>query len=103
MSSNRQINILYNILGVQNLAKVMGWQVLSASSFLGNGAVEPLGSAAGCLLSNAKADKFLAVRHCPQWHCQQFNYTVYMAQVCRHYLLKILLPMSKRENSLKPT
>ena len=54
----------------------MGWQVLSASSFLGNGAVEPLGSAAGCLLSNAKADRFLAVRHSPQ-----FNYTVYMAQV----------------------
>jgi len=83
----------HQISGVQNLARVMGWQVLSASSFLGNGAVEPLGSAAGCLLSNAKADRFLAVRHSPQ-----FNYTVYMAQAPCGSTLDSVIEDKKWEN-----
>jgi len=65
----------HQISGVQYLAKVMGWQVLSSSSFLGSGPVEPIGSAAGCLLANASGNRFLAVRHSPQ-----SNYSVYMAQ-----------------------
>lgn len=56
----------HQINGVQSLAKVMGWQVLSSSCFLGSGAVEPFGSAAGCLIANPKGDKFAAVRHSPQ-------------------------------------
>jgi mediator of RNA polymerase II transcription subunit 17 len=83
----------HQISGVQNLARVMGWQVLSASSFLGNGAVEPLGSAAGCLISNAKADRFLAVRHSPQ-----FNYTVYMAQAPSGTTLDSVIEDTKWEN-----
>ena len=42
------------VTGVQALARVMGWQVLASSCFLGSGAVEPFGSAAGCLLANSK-------------------------------------------------
>jgi len=56
----------HQVTGVQALAKVMGWQVLASSCFLGSGAVEPFGSAAGCLLANTKGDRFVAVRHSPQ-------------------------------------
>jgi hypothetical protein len=61
---------------VQALAKVMGWQVLSASNFLGCGSVEPFGSAAGCLLANTKGDRFLAIRHSPQ-----INASIFLSQV----------------------
>merc|ERR1711973_890162 len=44
----------HQVTGVQALARVMGWQVLASSCFLGSGAIEPFGSAAGCLLANAK-------------------------------------------------
>ena len=47
----------HQVTGVQALAKVMGWQVLASSCFLGSGAVEPFGSAAGCLLANSKGMK----------------------------------------------
>ena len=47
----------HQVTGVQALAKVMGWQVLASSCFLGSGAVEPFGSAAGCLLANSKGEK----------------------------------------------
>jgi len=56
----------HQVNGVQALAKVMGWQVLASSCFLGSGSVEPFGSAAGCLLANPKGDRFVAVRHSPQ-------------------------------------
>ena len=47
----------HQVTGVQALAKVMGWQVLASSCFLGSGAVEPFGSAAGCLLANNKGNE----------------------------------------------
>jgi len=65
----------HQVTGVQALARVMGWQVLASSCFLGSGPVEPFGSAAGCLLANSKGDRFVAVRHSPQ--C---NATVYVSQ-----------------------
>lgn len=76
----------HQISGVQNLAKVMGWQVLSSSSFLGGGAVEPFGSAAGCMLGNSRGTRFLAVRHSPQ-----SNYSVYMGQVQNKHHEKIFI------------
>merc|ERR1712096_317898 len=39
---------------------------------LGRGAIEPFGSAAGCLLANSKGDKFVAVRHSPQANASVF-------------------------------
>lgn len=65
----------HQVTGVQALARVMGWQVLASSCFLGSGAVEPFGSAAGCLLANSKGDRLVAVRHSPQ--CKA---TVYVSQ-----------------------
>jgi len=65
----------HQVTGVQALARVMGWQVLASSCFLGSGAVEPFGSAAGCLLANSKGDRSVAVRHSPQ--C---NASVYVCQ-----------------------
>jgi len=65
----------HQVTGVQALARVMGWQVLASSCFLGSGAIEPFGSAAGCLLANAKGDKFVAVRHSPH-----ANATVFVSQ-----------------------
>jgi len=83
----------HQISGVQNLARVMGWQVLSSSSFLGCGAVEPLGSAAGCVLSNAKGSRFLAVRHSPQ-----YNYTVFMAKAPNGTTMNSVIENKKWEN-----
>jgi len=58
---------MFQINGVQSLAKCTGWQVLSSSiHHLGCGQVEPLGNATGCLLANPNGDKFIAVRHSPQ-------------------------------------
>ena len=48
----------HQVTGVQALARVMGWQVLASSCFLGSGAIEPFGSAAGCLLANAKGQRY---------------------------------------------
>ena len=39
--------------------------MLSSSNNLGCGAVEPLGSATGCLLSNPTGDRYIAVRIVP--------------------------------------
>jgi len=55
----------HQVTGVQALARVMGWSVLASSCFLGSGAIEPFGSATGCLLASDKGDKFIAVRHSP--------------------------------------
>merc|ERR1719186_7537 len=62
----------HQVTGVQALARVMGWQVMASSCFLGSGAIEPFGSAAGCLLANSKGDKFVAVRHSPQANASVF-------------------------------
>ena len=42
---------------MQALAKCTGWTVLSSSSNLGCGPVEPLSNATGCLLSSPKGDR----------------------------------------------
>ena len=62
----------HQVTGVQALARVMGWQVLASSCFLGSGAIEPFGSAAGCLLSNARGEKFVSVRHSPHANASVF-------------------------------
>jgi len=87
----------HQISGVQILAKVMGWQVLSSSGFLGSGAVEPFGSAAGCLLANGKGTRFLAVRYSPQ-----SNYCVHMAQAPCEDFLSSIVENSKWENLPSP-
>ncbi|CAB4069617.1 MED17 [Lepeophtheirus salmonis] len=55
----------HQVNGVQALAKVTGWQVISSSSNLGSGVVEPLGNAAGVLLSSPTGDRFISVRPSP--------------------------------------
>ncbi|QQP56152.1 Mediator of RNA polymerase II transcription subunit 17 [Caligus rogercresseyi] len=55
----------HQVNGVQALAKVTGWQVISSSCNLGSGVVEPLGNAAGVLLSSPSGDRFIAVRPSP--------------------------------------
>lgn len=62
----------HQVTGVQALARVMGWQVLASSCFMGSGAIEPFGSAAGCLLASSKGDKFIAVRHSPHANATVF-------------------------------
>ena len=55
------------LLLLQALAKCTGWAVLSSSSNLGCGPVEPLSNATGCLLSSPNGDRsvhaVLVVRH----------------------------------------
>ena len=46
-----------NVIFLQALAKCTGWTVLSSSSNLGCGPVEPLSNATGCLLSSPKGDR----------------------------------------------
>ena len=57
---------LFQINGVQALAKCTGWTVQSSSNNLGCGPVEPLGNATGCMLANQTGDRFIAVRHSQQ-------------------------------------
>ena len=82
------------VTGVQQLARVMGWQVLASSCFLGSGAIEPFGSAAGCLLANSRGDKFVAVRHSPH-----ANAAVYISQApCSDFFATPIVQSSKWEN-----
>ncbi|XP_044748120.1 mediator of RNA polymerase II transcription subunit 17 [Coccinella septempunctata] len=57
---------LHQILGVQSLARTMGWQSLANSNHLGTGSVEPLGNASSCLLASPTGDRIIAVRCEPQ-------------------------------------
>jgi mediator of RNA polymerase II transcription subunit 17 len=52
----------HQITALQNLAKCMAWQILSNSTHLGIGAVEPLGNASSCLLASPNGDRILAVQ-----------------------------------------
>lgn len=66
----------HQITGLQNLAKCMAWQILSNSSNLGIGSVEPLGNASSCLLAAPNGDKLIAV----QVRCDpQIDVKVYIA------------------------
>lgn len=80
--------------GVQLLAKTCGWNVLASSCFLGSGATEPFGSAAGLLMANTKGDKFIAVRHSPH-----ANATVYISQApSSDFFATPIIQSSKWEN-----
>ena len=84
----------HQVTGVQALARVCGWQVLASSCFLGSGAIEPFGSAAGCLLANAKGNKFVAVRHSPH-----ANATVFISQApSSDFFATPIIQSSKWEN-----
>ena len=84
----------HQVTGVQALARVCGWQVLASSCFLGSGAIEPFGSAAGCLLANSRGDKFVAVRHSPH-----ANAAVYISQApCSDFFATPIVQSSKWEN-----
>ncbi|XP_055595280.1 mediator of RNA polymerase II transcription subunit 17-like [Uranotaenia lowii] len=67
----------HQIVCLQNLAKCMAWQILSNSSNLGIGSVEPLGNANSCVLASPNSDRLIAV----QWRCDpQIAVKVYIAQ-----------------------
>jgi len=83
----------HQISGVQILARVCGWQVLSSNNFLGSGSVEPFGSAAGCLLANSEGNRFLAIRHSPQ-----STYTLHMAEAPSADTVSSLIQNKKWEN-----
>jgi hypothetical protein len=46
-------------MGVQNIARSMGWQLLASTPFLGIGNVEPLGSAGSSILASPLGDRFV--------------------------------------------
>lgn len=52
----------HQIAGLQSLAKCMAWQLLSNSTHLGIGAVEPLGNAHSCVIASPSADRTIAVQ-----------------------------------------
>lgn len=52
----------HQIAGLQSLAKCMAWQLLSNSTHLGIGAVEPLGNAHSCVIASPNADRTVAVQ-----------------------------------------
>lgn len=71
-----QIN-QHQITGLQSVAKCMSWQILSNSTNLGIGSVEPLGNASSCVLASPNGDRLLAV----QIRCDiQIDVKVYTAQ-----------------------
>ncbi|KRT83710.1 hypothetical protein AMK59_4609 [Oryctes borbonicus] len=55
----------HQILAVQSLAKIMGWQFLANSLHLGIGSVELLGNASSCILASPNGDRLIAVRCVP--------------------------------------
>ena len=52
----------HQIAGLQSLSKCMSWQLLSNSTHLGIGAVEPLGNAHSCVIASPNADRTIAVQ-----------------------------------------
>lgn len=55
----------HQIAGLQSLSKCMAWPLLSNSTHLGIGAVEPLGNAHSCVIASPNADRTIAVQvHC---------------------------------------
>ncbi|XP_058451928.1 mediator of RNA polymerase II transcription subunit 17 [Malaya genurostris] len=67
----------HQIICLQSLAKCMAWQILSNSSHLGIGSVEPLGNASSCVLASPNSDRLIAV----QVRCDpQIDVKVYIAQ-----------------------
>lgn len=67
----------HQIVCLQSLAKCMAWQILSNSSHLGIGSVEPLGNASSCVLASPNSDRLIAV----QVRCDpQLDVKVYIAQ-----------------------
>ncbi|XP_053694801.1 mediator of RNA polymerase II transcription subunit 17 [Sabethes cyaneus] len=67
----------HQIICLQSLAKCMAWQILSNSSHLGIGSVEPLGNASSCVLASPNSDRLVAV----QVRCDpQIDVKVYIAQ-----------------------
>lgn len=46
------------MMGVQNIAKSMGWQLLASTPHLGIGNVEPLGNASSCILASPFGDRY---------------------------------------------
>ncbi|XP_065209478.1 mediator of RNA polymerase II transcription subunit 17 [Planococcus citri] len=56
----------HQMIGVQNLAKSMGWQLLTSTPHLGIGNVEPLGNASSCILASPLGDRLIAIRCEPQ-------------------------------------
>lgn len=52
----------HQIAGLQSLAKCMAWQLLSNSTHLGIGAVEPLGNAHSCIIASPNADRTIAIQ-----------------------------------------
>lgn len=66
----------HQITGLQALARYMAWQILSNSSHLGVGQVEPLWNASSCLLAAPTGDPMIAV----QVRCDpQIDVKVYVA------------------------
>lgn len=47
------------MMGVQNIARSMGWQLLASTPFLGIGNVEPLGSAGSSILASPLGDRLV--------------------------------------------
>lgn len=52
----------HQIAGLQSLSKCMAWQLLSNSTHLGIGPVEPLGNAHSCVIASPNADRTIAVQ-----------------------------------------
>lgn len=47
------------MVGVQNIAKSMGWQLLASTPHLGIGNVEPLGNASSSILASPLGDRLV--------------------------------------------
>ncbi|XP_013784547.1 mediator of RNA polymerase II transcription subunit 17-like [Limulus polyphemus] len=60
----------HQVNAVQCLAKVMGWKVLSSSSHVGVGPVEPIGNASSVVMASSTGDRVIAIRCGPQTDIQ---------------------------------
>ncbi|XP_073469101.1 mediator of RNA polymerase II transcription subunit 17 [Aquarana catesbeiana] len=60
----------HQILAVQQLAKVMGWHVLSFSNHVGLGPVESIGNASSITVASPNGDYSVSVRNGPESGCK---------------------------------
>lgn len=49
------------MVGIQNIAKSMGWQLLASTPYLGIGNVEPLGNASSSILASPLGDRYIFI------------------------------------------
>uniref|UniRef100_A0A673HBT5 Mediator of RNA polymerase II transcription subunit 17 n=2 Tax=Sinocyclocheilus rhinocerous TaxID=307959 RepID=A0A673HBT5_9TELE len=67
---NTALTLISNLHAVQQLAKVMGWHVLSFSNHVGLGPIESIGNASAITVASPSGEHAISVRNGPESGCK---------------------------------